>query len=1600
MAGWIHSQIVSEEGAVREIVQLVFDSEPDVQLAVTQILSGLCVAPHTRAAVVEAQCISFLIPLLFDDQRKSEEVQYAAGSALLQLAAGAMTRARVFNADRLELDNAVSPDKQDKIISGIVNGGAIGPLVHKVNSGKSGKLRSISIEILRVISEDTSQKRKTRLNLCKLNAAEALGNVLKDDVRVVETYTKHDQGWEIEKFNRVPLQVVKELHQAIRTLTNVLDFPEASKDPTSEETQFTGCIQIAKSGGLKSLLTLAFLPFTVESLSIAPGDVDAMDLLIEACRLLAALSPLLLSEQVAKVGYSTWTCEVLDAFTTILKRLSIREDTEKEVPEVAYELQNDALRGLNALAKSEPLKVLIVDRSLPSLLMLAKAAKADRNDVASTAGNVCLSLGFAEDELAVQVASNDAKLLSDWFCMQRSLLIQAMAREEIRHLVVQTWKDAIADAKKKGKIEPKLTRENSTHSYFSSENHLQDIVAESGIEDFFENLARDEYSADLRASVLDQYYHMYKHGNRNEQNCESFCKSMKINSLNCDNIGLLHRHVYPLNDVHREKDWILGHQQTIKNRTKHREEKLQYNQMNRVQNLLNACIPSKLLQNQIVPLFDLRPEASFNFRAINMPQRRYFSFRREGQLVQNLYDKQAADGDAEDAHWTLGFTNSSFAGEFSETLVQAMYRCTIIRGLSFTRNSDWRNNHGVDADNQTDEGSGLLANLAGSLPPWISDLTFDNVLIERSVIALVKILETMGKLSEGQETGGSSRMLHKGAPTSGVEQKQGSFHFLGIRNSPGLKSKGLWNSFIDLIGRVGRPKMHPGLRPLGSLRCLDLSGNDLGDEICAKLLDVIHSRESRCQLEEIDLSRNRIREGVLITKIFQKYVSTFRHDQLYGVKISRKSWKSPLHTMNLSFNQLFAGRLAMELIALLKNSALSLKTLDLSDNDLDFEGYVFTDVLLKNTTLRELNLSGNKFDPQMIDSILEGLLCSGHACGLSFLRFERNYPLLNNGQVAKLERFEHRSRSIDLDRFISLKERLKNRVNIEEGRPVQGWNLDNDEDTWFSQESSRSESLRAGIPNESSLTPAQAPKGENMITVLFSAPLVFKDDKNKYRPFAKLDFDMERELLWQCLKEASHDIELSFDNATHNRLLAAMTKRCSCLHYSGHGHENYLPLEDGKGGPHWFETKKLKELIDQGGGAPFKFVFVSACHSGLAGETFASAGVPHVVCCKQESELKDTAALAFTRQFYLSLAVGNTVKDSFEQGCKAVQATPNLRNAEREMKKFVLLPKDGNHDVPVFNARPLLEWPHRQLSRLKSMRKGLSTKGLNRSRSLYFGGARSSELSVRNMLQEDASPSPPQFFMGREVDMYHVLGLILTERLVSVIGNPGVGRSSLVCAICHYINERASTIAKVERIFFIKTKQTRGKDRCRLLILSLINKLVEAGKASQPSQMNDLDMEDLSDHVCRALKNVKALIVFDRTELLQEDETRDFLQFLNLLFLETRTVRVLLTARNRLGRPSLGGVTERHHNLGGLSFEYTVRLFAHLSPHLHTNADRANFFNRLRGRDIGQVELKADDAGLSERTKKLFEVLGNGMPAQTEQAAYSIPEAEVDTLGS
>ena len=118
MAGWIHSEMVNK-GAVQCLANLTqdFSLTREVRLSIAQILSSLCAAPHTRAAVVETNCINFLIGILYEhNDPSSSEVAVYAGRAILQLAAGAISRAPAFVGDDVEPFGSTPIDRRDSLI--------------------------------------------------------------------------------------------------------------------------------------------------------------------------------------------------------------------------------------------------------------------------------------------------------------------------------------------------------------------------------------------------------------------------------------------------------------------------------------------------------------------------------------------------------------------------------------------------------------------------------------------------------------------------------------------------------------------------------------------------------------------------------------------------------------------------------------------------------------------------------------------------------------------------------------------------------------------------------------------------------------------------------------------------------------------------------------------------------------------------------------------------------------------------------------------------------------------------------------------------------------------------------------------------------------------------------------------------------------------------------------------------------------------------------------------------------------------------------------------------------------------------------------------
>ena len=255
-------------------------------------------------------------------------------------------------------------------------------------------------------------------------------------------------------------------------------------------------------------------------------------------------------------------------------------------------------------------------------------------------------------------------------------------------------------------------------------------------------------------------------------------------------------------------------------------------------------------------------------------------------------------------------------------------------------------------------------------------------------------------------------------------------------------------------------------------------------------------------------------------------------------------------------------------------------------------------------------------------------------------------------------------------------------------------------------------------------------------------------------------------------------------------------------------------------------------------------------------------------------------------------------------------------------------------------------------------------------------------------------PTPPQGFLGREVEMYLLLNAVLDKRLVNLVGPTVMGRSSLVAALCHYVHDRKADM-RIDNIFYVRARQTRRSQPLSAILSPLHKQLVAAGMAvPQPTAY---DMDEIANSILKALHSDRSLIVLDRIEVMEgSEDAAELPLFLNNLFRQTRYVRVLLTANAPLNLSSFAGVGEHIEELGPLNLKNTVKLFGILCRHVCTAGERKNLLEAIVNQE--EEDMCVSDASLSSRSRDVFSRLGDGIPARVFDAAYQISAEEYQCM--
>ncbi|CAM9781667.1 unnamed protein product, partial [Scytosiphon promiscuus] len=197
------------------------------------------------------------------------------------------------------------------------------------------------------------------------------------------------------------------------------------------------------------------------------------------------------------------------------------------------------------------------------------------------------------------------------------------------------------------------------------------------------------------------------------------------------------------------------------------------------------------------------------------------------------------------------------------------------------------------------------------------------------------------------------------------------------------------------------------------------------------------------------------------------------------------------------------------------------------------------------------------------------------------------------------------------------------------------------------------------------------------------------------------------------------------------------------------------------------------------GGPPrtgLQLVFLSSCHSQSVAKCFIEAGVRHVIAVKRDSKVLDHKAAEFAKSFYTSLLRGDTVRQAFLLGSAYLEGS----DQPEEGHKFLLLPPDGNHDIPVFEEVPAGQFV-------------------------------------------DATPLKPpyrcdaltQYFWGRAVGVQEVVKhMVHGAPCVTITGQKGIGKTQVLLKACAYTRER-NVFGEI--LFCRVDKADGGNDACSWL---------------------------------------------------------------------------------------------------------------------------------------------------------------------------------------
>lgn len=414
------------------------------------------------------------------------------------------------------------------------------------------------------------------------------------------------------------------------------------------------------------------------------------------------------------------------------------------------------------------------------------------------------------------------------------------------------------------------------------------------------------------------------------------------------------------------------------------------------------------------------------------------------------------------------------------------------------------------------------------------------------------------------------------------------------------------------------------------------------------------------------------------------------------------------------------------------------------------------------------------------------------------------------------------------------------------------------------------------------------------VKIFQASPLACRDETNFPKFLSSIDLRYERETITKALQDSN--LSADFQIATIGRFTSLLSRDdCRAIHFSCHGHQEYLAFEDGWGEMVPLKTCKIKEMITRGG-SKLHFVFVSSCHSMSIGKTFAEAGVPHVVCCDvSDQSLLDAAAMMFTKTLYQGLAWGKTLQEAFDLAREELSIYQIIDRSQG----FCLLPENGNHDVPIFSKDP--QGP--------------------------------SPVQSENELP-DLLPVQSDNFVRDDLEMYRTLQAVKYNRLVRLIGPAGIGKATLAKECCTYLSEcDRLEVVDIDDIAWksVDPNEQAPSQRNADVMASSFWKLSRQWLKGSSTSSSDFHCRDVIEY----FKEKRSLLVIEAKKLKKEGILLMH-SFLKQLIEDTnKHLKVLVIYNSDMDSDILDNLPSAFDiNVESLNIESTVKLFATCCKHV------------------------------------------------------------------